>query len=183
MHSSGSAVLMRRKSLLNSVSLKCGHRKCGLIFYKGDGDGLCFRPKKFFCGKCPYFYGDVMKYTVKLNQNKDFVSLYNRGRFVAGKDCVVYFRKNGRKINRLGISTGKKIGNAVCRSRARRVIRQAYRENEELFPKGYDIVVTARAGAAVCKSYHISSFFRKKAIPEMGRSAKPAPKKAAAETK
>lgn len=55
MHSSGSAVLMRRKSLLNSVSLKCGHRKCGLIFYKGDGDGYVFVRKNFSAGSARIF--------------------------------------------------------------------------------------------------------------------------------
>ena len=106
-----------------------------------------------------------MKYTVKLNDNKDFTSLYKKGRYAAGRCCVVYFRKNGKRFNRVGFSTGKKIGNAVCRSRARRVMRQAYRETEELFPKGIDMVFTARAGAASCKTYHITSFIEKKVVP------------------
>ena len=108
-----------------------------------------------------------MLYTIKLNDNKDFVRLYGKGAFMSCGMCTVYYRRNGKKINRMGISTGKKIGNAVMRSRARRVIRQAYRENEEGFPKGYDIVVAARAGSTQCKSYHISTFFRKQVIPAM----------------
>lgn len=108
-----------------------------------------------------------MKYTVKLNKNKDFVSLYKKGTYIVGRSCAVYFRRNGRKFNRIGISTGKKIGCAVDRSRARRVIRQAYRETEELFPKGFDIVVAARTDACSCKSYHISAFFRNKVVPVM----------------
>lgn len=108
-----------------------------------------------------------MLYTVKLNDNKDFVRLYGKGAFVACGMCTVYYRRNGRKENRIGISTGKKIGNAVMRSRARRVIRQAYRENEKNFPVGYDIVVCARMGSTTCKSYHISKFFRAKLIPAM----------------
>lgn len=108
-----------------------------------------------------------MLYTVRLKSNKDFTKLYGKGAFVSCGMCTVYYRKNGRKENRFGISTGKKIGNAVMRSRARRVIRQAYRETEKEFPVGYDIVVTARAGSTECKSYHIASFFRKKAAPAM----------------
>lgn len=113
-----------------------------------------------------------MKYTVKLNENRDFVSLYKKGRFVAGRCCVVYFCKNGRKFNRAGFSTGKKIGNAVCRSRARRVLRQAYRETEHLFPKGLDIVFTARENTPFCKTYHVTSFIEKKVIPKISESNK-----------
>lgn len=113
-----------------------------------------------------------MIYTIKLNNNKDFVALYKKGSYIVGRNCVVYFRRNGKKINRIGISTGKKIGCAVERSRARRVIRQAYRETEEIFPKGFDIVVTARADACKCKSYHISSFFRNKVVSEMNKPKK-----------
>lgn len=108
-----------------------------------------------------------MLYTIKLNNNKDFVRLYGRGAFVSCGMCTVYYRRNGRKENRIGISTSKKIGNAVDRSRARRVIRQAYRENEKRFPLGYDIVISARTGSTVCKSYHISKFFKSKVIPAM----------------
>ena len=112
-----------------------------------------------------------MLFTVKLKDNKDFVRLYGKGAFVSCGMCTVYYRKNGKKVNRIGISTGKKIGNAVMRSRARRVIRQAYRENEADFPKGSDIVVSARSGSTQCKSYHISTFFRKKVIPAMNDPA------------
>ena len=108
-----------------------------------------------------------MLFTVRLKDNKEFVRLYGKGSFVSCGMCTVYYRRNGRKENRIGISTGKKIGNAVMRSRARRVIRQAYRENEADFPKGYDIVITARQGSTECKSYHISTFFKKKVIPAM----------------
>lgn len=108
-----------------------------------------------------------MKYTLRLKSNKDFVSLYKKGKFIVGRNCVFYYRKNGRKINRIGISVGKKVGCAVLRNRAKRIIRQAYRENEELFPKGYDMVAAARAGAAQCKCCHISSFLKKRVIPAM----------------
>lgn len=113
-----------------------------------------------------------MLYTIKLNKNKDFVRLYTKGAFVSGGICTVYYRKNGTDKNRFGITTGKKIGNAVSRSRARRVIRQAYRETEVEFPKGFDIVVTARTGSTACKSYHIVKFFKSRVIPTMRDSAK-----------
>lgn len=105
--------------------------------------------------------------TVRMKDNKVFLALFKKGKFVCGRACVVYFRRNGSAVNRLGISTGKKTGNAVVRSRCRRIIRQAYRENEAEFPKGFDIVIVSRAFAGQCKSTDISYFLRKKVIPEM----------------
>lgn len=108
-----------------------------------------------------------MVFTVKMKENKEFVSLFKKGRFVCGRSCVVYYRKNGSSANKLGISTGKKTGNAVMRSRCRRIIRQAYRENEAIFPKGYDIVIVSRPYTCECKSTDISAFLRNKVIPQM----------------
>jgi len=103
-----------------------------------------------------------MKYTIKINKNKDFLNLYKRGGTIFSKACVVYYRKNNKKFSRLGITTGKKVGNAVDRSRARRIIRQAYRECEGIFPRGYDYVIVARDFAAECKSTFIRNFFESK---------------------
>ncbi|MCM1022445.1 MAG: ribonuclease P protein component [Prevotella sp.] len=111
-----------------------------------------------------------MRYTVILKENKDFLSAYRRGGYAAGRAVTVYYRKNGRGKKRLGITTGKKVGNAVVRSRCRRIIRAAYRENEALFPKGFDYVIVARPGCGDCKSTQISSFLKNKALPSVLRS-------------
>jgi ribonuclease P protein component len=101
-----------------------------------------------------------MRKTVTLNDNKDFVSLFKKGNRCAGDLCAAYYRKNNSRKNRLGIVTGKKLGNAVKRNRCRRIIRRAYAENENLFPTGYDIIVAARPPALTCKSTEISGFFK-----------------------
>ena len=63
---------------------------------------------------------------VSLNLNKDFQRLYYRGKSVAKPALVVYAMKNRAGICRIGITTGKKIGNAVERNRSRRIIRAAF---------------------------------------------------------
>ena len=84
-----------------------------------------------------------MQKTVILNQNRDFLQLYRRGRKIVSPYMILYVRKNRRKYNRLGITVGKKVGCAVKRNRARRIIRQAYRETEHLLPTGIDLVIVA----------------------------------------
>ncbi len=110
-----------------------------------------------------------MKYTVTVKENKDFLNAYKKGGYTAGRAVTVYYRKNGRGKNRLGITTGKKAGNAVQRSRCRRIIRAAFRENEELFPKGFDYIITARSGCSEFKSTQISRFLKNKVIPSVER--------------
>ena len=50
---------------------------------------------------------------VSLNLNKDFLRLYHRGKSCAKPALVVYAMKNRTGLCRVGITTSKKIGNAV----------------------------------------------------------------------
>ena len=112
-----------------------------------------------------------MLYTETLNENKDFLTLYKKGRFTASKYTVIYVRPNGRAFNRLGITAGKKIGNAVCRNRAKRLIRQAYRESEIDLPVGVDIVIVARKPICEIKSQELCGYMKKHGVPEIARIA------------
>ena len=93
-----------------------------------------------------------MLYTKILKDNKDFLTLYKKGRYIVSKYSVIYVKPNGRSFNRFGITAGKKIGNAVCRNRAKRLIRLAYRQSEIDMPIGIDIVIVARSGILNIKS-------------------------------
>ena len=108
-----------------------------------------------------------MLYTKTINNNKTFLFLYKKGKCIVNKNVVIYVRKNNRPYNTLGITAGKKVGNAVARNRAKRVIRQAYRENEINMPLGMDIVIVARASVVNIKSNVLSDYFRKKGINEI----------------
>jgi ribonuclease P protein component len=45
---------------------------------------------------------------------------------------------------RLGITASRKVGNAVVRARAKRLIREAFRATRELWPAGVDLVVIVK---------------------------------------
>ena len=85
-----------------------------------------------------------MKYTIPLKQNHEFRRLYSTGKSAVSPYFVIYCRRTGRAVNRLGITTGVKLGNAVKRNRARRRIRELYRTHEQKVSAGYDIVIVAR---------------------------------------
>lgn len=88
-----------------------------------------------------------MRFSVSLKQNHIFRRLYAKGESCVGHSVVVYCRRNGLNVNRVGISVSTKLGHAVVRNRARRRLREAYRLNEERFVPGYDIVLVARSRA------------------------------------
>lgn len=79
-----------------------------------------------------------------LKENKDFRRLYYRGKSKAGPTLVTYVMKNNGGFTRFGITTGKKVGNAVKRNRARRVIKAAFETLEGDIRGSYDIVFVAR---------------------------------------
>jgi len=54
------------------------------------------------------------------------------------------FMANAESYNRLGISVHRKIGDAVRRNRIKRLIREVFRLNRDLFPASCDVVFTVR---------------------------------------
>lgn len=84
------------------------------------------------------------KYTLKLN--KEFKRLYYRGKCAVTRTVVVYVQKNRFKHSRLGLTCGKSVGNAVKRSRAKRLMRESYRTLSPQLKQNYDIVIIARSG-------------------------------------
>ena len=58
----------------------------------------------------------------------------------------MYILENGTDTLRLGVSVSKKVGNSIVRHRLARLIREAFRLNNDNVKRGLDIVVVARAG-------------------------------------
>ena len=87
---------------------------------------------------------------ITLKDNRDFSRLYRRG-----KSFVTYVIKNKSDNLRFGITTGKKVGKAVKRTRARRVIRAAYYQLYNDLKPGYDFVFVARSRTPFVKSQKV----------------------------
>ena len=87
-----------------------------------------------------------MKFSTSLKYNHIFQRLYRTGGQANGL-LVLYARRNRLGVNRVGITTGKKLGKAHIRNRIRRRVREVYRLNEASFSTGWDIVVVVRSKA------------------------------------
>ena len=89
-----------------------------------------------------------------LKENKDFRRLYYRGKSKASDSLVTYAMKSRGKC-RYGITTSKKIGNAVERNRSRRVIRAAFSSLEGRIDGSWDLVFVARGRTAKVKMQYV----------------------------
>ena len=96
-----------------------------------------------------------------LNRNTDFRRIYYRGKNAASPLLVTYVMKNRAGFNRVGITSGKKIGNAVKRNRARRLIREAYRQLRPQVAEGFDLVFVARAKTVSAKMSGVEDAMRR----------------------
>lgn len=108
----------------------------------------------------PKGFGDILSRFTTLNTNSDFRRAYARGKAQTNPALVTYVIKNRVGICRIGITASKKIGNAVKRNRARRVIKAAIFSMPPL-SGGYDIVFVARSKTVYKKSTEIKSVMLK----------------------
>jgi ribonuclease P protein component len=64
---------------------------------------------------------------------------------------LILARQDGDGPARLGITASRKIGGAVVRNRAKRLVRAAFRELGTLFAAGVDLVVIVRKSPENCR--------------------------------
>ena len=69
------------------------------------------------------FYKKDMKVKNRVKSHQDFQKVINAKNSVANKTYVLYRKENDLGYSRIGISTSKKLGNAVIRGRIRRQVR------------------------------------------------------------
>lgn len=79
-----------------------------------------------------------------LRNKRDFDAVFSRGKSVGDRYVVLFYKKNGKKNNRIAFIASKKVGNAVARNRARRLMKESVRTLDFENNIGYDIVFIAR---------------------------------------
>lgn len=87
--------------------------------------------------------------TRRLTHAREFQAVYGSRCRKAIGPLVVHGKPNGLDHPRLGLSVGRKVGNAVVRNRLKRLIREAFRLMQHDFPRGYDLIVVIRPHATL----------------------------------
>lgn len=82
---------------------------------------------------------------MRIQQRRDFVRLKERGRRLA-HGCLVanWMELPTGSASRLGVITSRKLGGAVVRSRARRLLRETFRAHQHDFRQPVELIVVAR---------------------------------------
>lgn len=102
-----------------------------------------------------------MKKAYRVKTEKDFQRVFHKGQSVANRQFVVYvLEKPGQEHYRVGISVGKRLGNAVTRNAVKRKIRQSLQEMDSELKNECDFLVIARKPAATMTTAQLKSSLR-----------------------
>ncbi|HLR68779.1 ribonuclease P protein component [Virgibacillus alimentarius] len=86
-----------------------------------------------------------MKKAFRIKDNKEFQYVFKQGKSFANRQLVLYYMNKPEQNHfRIGLSVGKRIGNAVTRNQIKRYLRQAFLELEEKVKPTKDIIIIAR---------------------------------------
>jgi ribonuclease P protein component len=87
----------------------------------------------------------------RLSRSGDFDRAYRDGKSHANRHVVLYAFPRGAddaEDVRLGVSVGRKVGNAVERNKVKRAMREAFWDLSSRLPAGHDFVLVGRSGVA-----------------------------------
>ena len=87
-----------------------------------------------------------LKKEERLRLRRDFDRVFSKGESVKNEYLRVVFTKNEIGFRRIGVVVRRKIGKAVYRNRLRRLIKEVFRNNKDIFPESVDVVFLVRDG-------------------------------------
>jgi ribonuclease P protein component len=94
----------------------------------------------------------------RIRRRKEYLAIYEHGTRLSGSLMTVFVRVNTLGVARLGIAATRKIGSAVQRNRAKRRVRELYRQHKIV--GGIDVVVIPRRELINAPTARIEADFR-----------------------
>lgn len=85
-----------------------------------------------------------MKKQYRIKKEADFRDIMSERQSFANRNLVIYIRKKEQKHFKVGLSVGKKVGNAVDRNRTKRLLRLALKRLKPEIKKEFEFILIAR---------------------------------------
>lgn len=89
--------------------------------------------------------------SARVRKRSEFREIQSKGRRITTQHCILLLRARDAATgdetitgSRLGITASRKVGNAITRNRAKRLVREAFRATRELWHSDIDLVVIVR---------------------------------------
>ena len=107
----------------------------------------------------------------RIRRRTEFQEVYSNGTRTHGRLATVFVRATGLVAGRLGIAATKRLGGAVERNRAKRLIREVFRRNK--IAPGFDVVVVPKRELLDASLTAIESEYRDIVQRSLRRAGKP----------
>jgi len=77
----------------------------------------------------------------RLISNQQFKAVLARSLRLSNGLLTLYMAENDCGYPRLGVSVGKSCGGAIVRNRLKRLLREAFRQSQDVIPAGFDYLL------------------------------------------
>ncbi len=96
----------------------------------------------------------------RVRSRRDFAAIYGDRRSIRNRNLTFCWRPAPGDCSRLGLSVGRRIGNAVQRNRVKRILREVFRREAGTFSRPLDIIVIPRSFRTAADFDEMLSSFR-----------------------
>ena len=105
-----------------------------------------------------------------IRRRADFQEVYDRGTRIHGRYSTLFLLRRPSGLGRLGIAATRKLGGAVERNRAKRLIREVFRRNK--IAEGFDVVVIPKPGMLNTSLTVLEADYRAAIERQLGRAGR-----------
>jgi len=109
----------------------------------------------------------------RIRKRAEFVGIQQSSARVTTRNLLMLLAlrpEDGNGPARLGVVASRKVGPAVARNRAKRMVREAFRLNPDVFPPRLDVVIVVRPGTHLLGAEELAEQVRR-ARPQLERRA------------